>query len=578
MTRFTDAAHEIKDALDREVGRRFDAQSLAATLGSAGSRGGHAGHEGPLQRVPALVQWIGVAAAVIAATLGLRSLYHELTSPAAESSSASTAFVDVPQPSEENITNVSEPESASASLAEERAEPAPSTSPRKESGPPRVVESDVDTSAMNVNESEPAAASAPRRSRAPSPAPSHAAPPPPAQQVVGVDPSRPARDAERDDALSRLTSTSLVGVVFPGLPGPTLGGVRVVSLDLGGQPLVADVRDVPEVRATLVAIRGAGARFRRNDAPPAVAAGREARQSAADSGTVRDVPSTSTSSSPQGVYYVRPFFGSVSDRLPEDEHGLLGKGLGLVPLREWEMWGDDVQGEFLRKTFALRTIVGLDGARIVASSEASAAEASLVAGVGGNVYEISVRAAPGDVEGEHRLDVRFSRKFLRRGQASGTRDVGASLQVRNGHVAVLCVPESLLTGEGPRSRGENMAFVALSPLFAELAPPDAREKHAVEEHPTEPPILIDSIEPQYPDEARRLGVQGKVVIKAVIRTDGSVDGVQVVDLPDMPGAEYLIEAASTAVRKWRYLPARLHGEPVHVHVTLTLVFRTRSMD
>ena len=46
----------------------------------------------------------------------------------------------------------------------------------------------------------------------------------------------------------------------------------------------------------------------------------------------------------------------------------------------------------------------------------------------------------------------------------------------------------------------------------------------------------------------------------------------VVDLPKVDGAEYLAAAAASAVRRWRYLPARQRGLDVVSRVAITLQF------
>ena len=74
--------------------------------------------------------------------------------------------------------------------------------------------------------------------------------------------------------------------------------------------------------------------------------------------------------------------------------------------------------------------------------------------------------------------------------------------------------------------------------------------------------------PQYPQLARRAGVQGIVVLDVRVKTDGSVTVDKVVS-----GEPSLAEAASNAVRKWRANPEQMNGKSVDVVSTLTFDFQ-----
>jgi TonB family protein len=87
-----------------------------------------------------------------------------------------------------------------------------------------------------------------------------------------------------------------------------------------------------------------------------------------------------------------------------------------------------------------------------------------------------------------------------------------------------------------------------------------------------PPRVIDQVAPRYPAGARRAGVEGRVILRAVIRRDGSVGSVEV--LRDLPYG--LSEAARQAVRQWRFRPAEYQGEPIAVYYTVTVNFKLRD--
>jgi protein TonB len=67
--------------------------------------------------------------------------------------------------------------------------------------------------------------------------------------------------------------------------------------------------------------------------------------------------------------------------------------------------------------------------------------------------------------------------------------------------------------------------------------------------------------------ARDSGVQGIVILEAVIAEDGSVESVKV-----LRSKPLLDEAAMEAVRQWRFTPTRLNGQPVAVVMTVTVSF------
>jgi TonB family protein len=84
-----------------------------------------------------------------------------------------------------------------------------------------------------------------------------------------------------------------------------------------------------------------------------------------------------------------------------------------------------------------------------------------------------------------------------------------------------------------------------------------------------PPRLVRRVQPEYPPAARRAGVQGRVLIRAVVRRDGSVDRVEV--LQDR--AFGLGDAARQAVQRWQFEPATYNGRPIDVYYTVSFDFQ-----
>jgi protein TonB len=83
------------------------------------------------------------------------------------------------------------------------------------------------------------------------------------------------------------------------------------------------------------------------------------------------------------------------------------------------------------------------------------------------------------------------------------------------------------------------------------------------------PVLIQSLEPVYPEAARKAGLEGTVILEAIIAAFGEVQEIRVLKSVH----PLLDEAAERAVRQWRYRPATLNGRAVPVYLTVTVTFR-----
>jgi periplasmic protein TonB len=82
------------------------------------------------------------------------------------------------------------------------------------------------------------------------------------------------------------------------------------------------------------------------------------------------------------------------------------------------------------------------------------------------------------------------------------------------------------------------------------------------------PKLINSVAPVYPLTARSTGIQGDVVIDTTIDKSGNVVRMHVVSGPAM-----LRPPALESLRRWKYEPSKLDGEPVEVQMQVTIKFR-----
>jgi len=81
-------------------------------------------------------------------------------------------------------------------------------------------------------------------------------------------------------------------------------------------------------------------------------------------------------------------------------------------------------------------------------------------------------------------------------------------------------------------------------------------------------MLLAPFRPVYPRIAIAAGVEGTVVVQAVISKSGTIESLHVTSGPAL-----LTGAALDAVRAARYAPYRLSGEPVEVETTISVIFK-----
>jgi TonB family protein len=78
--------------------------------------------------------------------------------------------------------------------------------------------------------------------------------------------------------------------------------------------------------------------------------------------------------------------------------------------------------------------------------------------------------------------------------------------------------------------------------------------------------VVETI-PEYPTFALQTNVEGRVVLSAIVGTDGTLHNQHLVSSPSMLDSTVL-----DAVKKWRYHPHYEHGKPVEVDTQITVEF------
>jgi protein TonB len=83
----------------------------------------------------------------------------------------------------------------------------------------------------------------------------------------------------------------------------------------------------------------------------------------------------------------------------------------------------------------------------------------------------------------------------------------------------------------------------------------------------DPAMLISRVEPVYPILAKQTHREGRVELRAIIGTDGTIQSLQVVS-----GDSLFLLSAREAVQQWRYKPTYLNGRAVEIDTYITVVY------
>jgi len=145
----------------------------------------------------------------------------------------------------------------------------------------------------------------------------------------------------------------------------------------------------------------------------------------------------------------------------------------------------------------------------------------------------------------------------------------------------LRVPNTIVTHDttGPEADISGMTVLGNEPRFPGQIPllgpshaPPPIETHAdrpiiVHRTQIDPAMLIHRVEPVFPPLATQIHRGGRVELRAVIATDGTIQSLQVVS-----GDPMFYRSAMEAVSQWRYKPTVLNGQPVEVDTFITVIY------
>ena len=89
-----------------------------------------------------------------------------------------------------------------------------------------------------------------------------------------------------------------------------------------------------------------------------------------------------------------------------------------------------------------------------------------------------------------------------------------------------------------------------------------------------PPVLVERVEAKYPEQARKDGITGTVLLQLVVGTDGRVSESKVA----RPAGHGFDEAALEAARALRFEPATQEGTPVAVQINYEVQFQLKDAE
>ena len=101
------------------------------------------------------------------------------------------------------------------------------------------------------------------------------------------------------------------------------------------------------------------------------------------------------------------------------------------------------------------------------------------------------------------------------------------------------------------------------------APPAQKVVEDIIEPPRFGVSYLNNPAPDYPSMSRRLGEEGRVLMKVLVSVEGAAEDVQI---EKTSGSERLDNAAVNAVKRWRFIPAKRNNQPLSAYVLVPMKF------
>ena len=127
------------------------------------------------------------------------------------------------------------------------------------------------------------------------------------------------------------------------------------------------------------------------------------------------------------------------------------------------------------------------------------------------------------------------------------------------------------------NKEQEITALQAAPVLESKQAPAPQMAEPIIEDVIEPPRFgvsyLNNPAPDYPAMSRRAGEEGRVVMKVLVSTEGLADEVQI---EKSSGSERLDNAAMSAVKKWRFIPAKKNNQPLSAYVLVPMKFSLDS--
>jgi len=131
--------------------------------------------------------------------------------------------------------------------------------------------------------------------------------------------------------------------------------------------------------------------------------------------------------------------------------------------------------------------------------------------------------------------------------------------------------DALPLGIGDNIPGATDGLINLSDSRNRVLPPPTEHQvtrpQVVKMTHLDPAMLIRRVQPVYPPLAIQTHREGRVELRAIIGTDGTIQSLQIV-----AGDPLFDLSAKEAVSQWRYRPTILNGQAVEIDTFITVVY------
>lgn len=127
------------------------------------------------------------------------------------------------------------------------------------------------------------------------------------------------------------------------------------------------------------------------------------------------------------------------------------------------------------------------------------------------------------------------------------------------------------TTEPPKE--EEITKPEAAPVLTQEPAKTPEKAEPVVEEKIEPPkfgvAYLNNPAPDYPALSRRQGEEGRVLMKVLVSAQGAAEDVQI---EESSGSERLDKAALSAVKRWRFIPAKRNNQPLSAYVLVPMKF------